>query len=74
MSSKPFASLAVLLVLSGAAQAQQSASDKASAPPAPSSAGAPAAPAPVPERAAQQFAQALALIKSGRATDAELGL
>jgi tetratricopeptide (TPR) repeat protein len=35
---------------------------------------APAAPVPVPERAAQQYAQALQMMKTGRGTDAELEL
>ena len=41
--------------------------------PAPANLPAPASPpAPIPERAAQQYAQALQLMKSGRDTDAEL--
>jgi tetratricopeptide (TPR) repeat protein len=62
---------------------ETAASTKDAAPPAPAgtpaaagSAGPPASPGvpppPVPERAAQQYAQALNLMKSGRSTDAEL--
>jgi tetratricopeptide (TPR) repeat protein len=60
-----FVSLTALVLLAGC----HSAPPKPAAP----KPAAPAAPqAPVPERAAQQYAQALAMMKSGRNTDAEL--
>lgn len=81
MSSKPSARLAscllwVLAVAAGpqgaALAAAQPEAPQAAAPAA--QAATPAAPAPVPERAAQQFAQAVSLMKAGRNTDAELEL
>ena len=72
MRSKQFAEYAatLLVLLAGATLAADPKTPVAS-PVAPASAPPPSS-APVPERAAQQYAQALSLMKSGRTTDAEL--
>lgn len=71
MPSKPFANRCFVLcvLLTGSVLAAEPAPPVASG-------AAPiiAAPPPVPERATQQYAQALSLLKAGRTTDAELEL
>jgi len=71
MSLKPFASAAFLTLLCACAGSALGADTAAPVAPvvAPT-----APPPPVPERATQQYAQALALIKGGKATEAELEL
>jgi len=81
VSLKPFASGVVAVLLCACGAIASGADTAAPPPPPPPAAGAPAGDAPpaaplppVPEPAAQRYAQAIALIKSGKATDAELEL
>jgi tetratricopeptide (TPR) repeat protein len=76
--SNRFVSLSALALLAGCHSApvqpaRAPAPNTAASPPAPGAAPASAAePVAIPPRAAQQYAQALQLMKSGRGTDAEL--
>src|SRR6185437_408592 len=69
-AGEPGAAVAPNAAASGAAG--KSASTAAAAQASAGAAAAQAAPAPIPERATQQYAQALQLMKAGRNTDAEL--